>query len=117
MTTTTIKASILTLIMTLAIPLTSSAKVEDFNAMIAENAHSQDALRVELKEQMNETRQAQMRSPRNQIVEVASDWKSFNTSTSKSLLTFDKEKVDHRASAAKQQERLATELSDLERSF
>jgi hypothetical protein len=112
-----LKTTLLSLIVAMMIPAVSSAKVEDFNAMISENAQSQQSLRTELKDQMDSTRQAQMKAPQREMIEVASDWHSHNSPTRKSMLTFQKESVEHRPSEAKQMQRLANEIKALDETF
>ena len=112
------KTTILSLVVAMMIPAISSAKVEDFNAMITENAQAQTQLRSDLRDQMGSTQQAQAKAPRKEIVEVASDFNhSMNSPTSKSMLTFQKEMVHYRASEAKQQQRIANEIKDADMSF
>ena len=108
------KSTILSLVVAILIPAVSSAKVEDFNAMITENAKSQNELHDDLKAQITGTRHAQLNAPRKEILAVASDWRSSNSPTKKSMLTFQKEMLDYRASETKQMQRLATEIKDLE---
>jgi hypothetical protein len=104
------KSTILSLVVAMIIPAVSSAKVEDFNAMITENASSQQALHSELKNEMNHVREAQNKAPQHEMVAVSSDWKSVNSPTTKNMLTFRKEIVDYRASETKQMKRLANEM-------
>jgi hypothetical protein len=108
------KSTLLALVVAMMIPAVSSAKVEDFNAMITENAKSQQDLHTELKDQITGTRQAQMKAPKREMIEVASDWKSYNSPTKKSMLTYDKEAVEYRASESKNMQRLANEMKALE---
>ena len=108
------KSTILSLVVAILLPAVSSAKVEDFNAMITENAKSQTALHDDLKEQITGTRHAQLNAPRKEIIAVASDWKSANSPTKKSMLTFQKEMVDYRASEVKQMQRLASEMKEMD---
>ncbi|RYZ77425.1 MAG: hypothetical protein EOP06_30380 [Proteobacteria bacterium] len=108
------KSTILSLVVAILLPAVSSAKVEDFNAMITENAKSQTALHDDLKTQITGTRNAQLNGPRKEIVAVASDWKSTNSPTKKSMLTFQKEMVDYRPSETKQMQRLAAEMKEMD---
>jgi hypothetical protein len=108
------KSTLIALAVAMAIPAISSAKVDDFNAMIAENNKAQQELRTDLKTQMSETRQAQARAPKREVI-VASDWhESVNSPTKKSMTTFDKETVEYRPSEAKQMQRLANEIKALD---
>jgi hypothetical protein len=101
----------------MSIPAISSAKVEDFNAMINENSNAQIQLRQDLNEQMGSTRQAQMKAPK-EIIELASEYgDSVNSPTKKSMLTFDKEIVHYRHSEAKQMNRLANEFKAADKAF
>jgi hypothetical protein len=110
------KTTLLSLVVAMMIPAISSAKVEDFNAMINENQNAQMQLRNELKEQMNETRQAQM--PKKEMIEVAGAFdSSVNTPTKKALTTYDKEMVHYRPSEEKQTKRLANEIKAADKSF
>lgn len=111
------KSTLLSLVVAMIIPAVSSAKVEDFNAMINENQNAQMQLRQELKEQMNETRQAQVNS-RKEMIEVAGAFdSSVNSPSKKSLTTFDKEMVHYRPSEEKQMKRLANEINAADLSF
>lgn len=104
------KSTILSLVVALMIPAVSSAKVEDFNALINENAKSQQELHTELKGQMKVTRQAQAKAPQKAVVDVA----SVNSFTNKSMLTFEKETVEYRPSESKRMQRLANEIRSLD---
>lgn len=110
------KTTLLSLVVAMMIPAISSAKVEDFNAMINESNQAQTQLRNELKGQMNETRQAQMKPK--EVVEVASDFgNNFNSPTKKSMTTYEKEMVHYRPSEEKQMNRLANEIKAADKSF
>lgn len=112
------KTKLLSLVVAMTIPAISSAKVEDFNAMISENSQAQTQLHADLKEQISETRQAQMKAPKKELISVADDHgNSINSPTKKSLLTFQKEAVHYRASEEKQMQRLANEIKAADRSF
>lgn len=112
------KTTLLSLVVAMMIPAISSAKVEDFNAMINENAHAQTQLHNELKEQMHDTRQAQKKAPRKEMIADADDvTNSVISPTKKSMLTFQKETVHYRASEEKQMQRLANEIKSADRSF
>jgi hypothetical protein len=113
------KSTLLSLVVAMIIPAVSSAKVEDFNAMINENSQAQSQLQTDLKEQMGLTRQAQKTAPRKVMIEVASDHgsNSINSPTKKSMLTFDKETVHYRGSEAKQNQRTASEIKSAGEQF
>lgn len=112
------KTKLLTLVVAMVIPAISSAKVEDFNAMINENAQAQTQLHNELKEQITETRQAQAKAPKKEMIAVSDDvTNSVISPTKKSLLTFQKESVHYRPSEEKQMQRLANEIKAADRSF
>lgn len=111
------KTTILSLVVAMIIPAVSSAKVEDFNAMITENAKSQEVLHAELKGQIQETRQAQFKGHKKEMFQVAGDINSVNTPTSKSLLTFEKETIEYRPSEPKKMKRLANEIKAHDVSF
>lgn len=111
------KSTLLSLVVAMIIPAVSSAKVEDFNAMINENQNAQMQLRAELKEQMYETRQAQSNAKK-EMVEVAGAFDSnVNSPSKKSLTTFEKEMVHYRPSETKQMKRLANELNAADFNF
>lgn len=111
------KTTLLSLVLAMMIPAISSAKVEDFNAMINENSQAQIQLRNDLREQMGSTREAQVKAPK-EIIEVASEYgDSFNSPTKKSMMTFDKETIHYRASESKQMKRLATEIKAADKAF
>lgn len=107
------KTTILFLVVAMVIPAVSSAKVEDFNSMISENNQAQVQLREDLKEQMAETRQAQLHS-RKMIALSEDPGANYNSVSNKSLTTFEKEMVHYRPSEKKQMNRLAAEIRELE---
>lgn len=113
------KTTLLSLMVAMMIPAISSAKVEDFNAMITENAQSQSQLQNELRNQMGATRQAQNKASRKEIIDVAGAFGEggVNSPTKKSLLTFKKETTYYRASEAKQMQRVANELKAADMAF
>ncbi|WP_413291518.1 hypothetical protein [Bdellovibrio sp. HCB337] len=112
------KTTLLTLVVVMMIPAISSAKVEDFNAMINENSQAQSQLHNELKEQMSETRQAQQKAPRKEMIADSDEVSnSVISPTKKSMLTFQKETVHYRPSEEKQMQRLANEIKSADRSF
>lgn len=102
------------MILTLALlaPLASIAKVGDFNSLITENAKAQTELHQNLKQDLDTTRMAYKQDQQKYIVDNES--KAINVPTSKSLLTFKKEKKYYRASEEQKQKRLAEELSEAE---
>ncbi len=111
------KTTLLSLVVAMMIPAISSAKVEDFNAMINENQNAQMQLRNELKEQMSDTHQAQLNAKK-ETVEVAGAFDgNVNSPSKKSLTTFEKEMVHYRPSEAKQIKRLANEINAADMSF
>ncbi|MGZ3746940.1 MAG: hypothetical protein ACXWRE_06225 [Pseudobdellovibrionaceae bacterium] len=111
------KSILLSLVAATMIPAISSAKVEDFNAMIFESDQAQAQLQKDLKEQTKETHQAQARAPK-EILEVASDYgDSVNSPTKKSLTTYEKEMVHYRPSESKKMHRLATEIKAADKAF
>ena len=111
------KTTILSLVVAMIIPAVSSAKVEDFNAMITENAKSQEVLHADLKEQIQETRQAQLNVSKKEMFQVAGDINSVNAPTSKTFLTFEKEAIEYRPSESKKMKRLANEIKAHDASF
>ncbi len=102
-------------ILTIAIllPLASLAKVGDFNSLINENAKAQTELHQNLKQDLDTTRIAYKQEPQQKYI-VDNESKTINVPTSKSLLTFKKEKKYYRASEVQKQKRLAEELSEAE---
>ncbi len=89
-------------------PLALMAKVGDFNSLITENTKAQSELHHNLKQDLDTTRMAYKQdSPEKYIVDNES--KAINVPTSKSLLTFKKEKKYYRASEEQKQKRLAEE--------
>lgn len=111
------KTTLLSLLIAMMIPAVSSAKVEDFNAMIDESAQAQMDLRHQLKEQLAETRQADLRTPK-KVLEIADDQSGgVNVTTRRDLLTFEKEKSHYRAKDAKKMDRFANELNAYDKAF
>jgi hypothetical protein len=94
-------------------PLASMAKVGDFNNLINENAKAQTELHQNLKQDLDTTRMAYKQEPQQKYI-VDNESKTINVPTSKSLLTFKKEKKYYRASEEQKQKRLAEELSEAE---
>ncbi len=91
------------------------AKVSDFNSLINENTRSQKELHNSLKQNLEvaETEAKQKNIEQTQLEEkyvVENSQSTVNVPTSKSFLTFTKEKKYHRPSAAQQQKRLAEEM-------
>ncbi len=98
---------------TLMLILTAQAKVGDFNSLIVENSKAQNELHQNLKQDLDSTRLAgQKEVQQNYIVDGSSN--TINVPTTKSLLTFQKEKKYYRGSEAQKQKRLAEELSEAE---
>jgi len=111
------KTTLLSLVVAMMIPAISSAKVEDFNAMINESNNAQTQLRNELKENMDETHQAQLHDKKD-AVEVAGAFDSTVISPTKAVFTtFDKEMVHYRPSEDKQMNRIANEIKAADKSF
>lgn len=94
-------------------PLASMAKVGDFNSLINENSKAQTELHQNLKQDLDTTRMAYKPDPQQKYI-VDNEAKTINVPTSKSLLTFKKEKKYYRASEEQKQKRLAEELSEAE---
>jgi len=112
------KKQMLLAVSLLVTTLSVSAKVGDFNSLINENSKAQKELHQNLKQNL-EVVQAEAQKSQNTpveqsdekyVVDRASD--TVNVPTSKSFLTFTKEKKYHRPSEAQQQKRLAEELTD-----
>ncbi|HEY8270539.1 MAG TPA: hypothetical protein VIG33_06590 [Pseudobdellovibrionaceae bacterium] len=111
------KTVFLSLFVVMTLPLSSFAKVEDFNAMINESEHAQTQLRKDLKGHIGSTHQAQMNAPK-EIIEVASEYgESVNSPTKKSMLTFEKEMVHYRPSETRRMKRLANEIKASDKAF
>lgn len=91
----------------------AQAKVGDFNNLINENSKAQNELHQNLKQDLDTTRIAYEKEKTNNFI-VDHDSNSINVPTSKSLLTFRKEKSYFRASEEQKQKRLAEELSEAE---
>lgn len=96
-------------------PLVGWGKVKDFNSMIHENAMEQKNLHKQLKEEQGWKAVKVEKKP--ELVVLESTAETYNPETSKSLLTYGKEKVDHRPKQKKQMERVASELSESQREF
>lgn len=94
-------------------PLASMAKVGDFNNLINENAKAQNQLHQNLKQDLDTTRMAYKQESQQKYI-VDNESKTINVPTSKSLLTFKKEKKYYRASEEQKQKRLAEELGEAE---
>lgn len=96
------------------IPAVSFAKIEDFNALIKENAKAQEDLHTDLKKNMKQTRDVVAeQKKRERIVVVENSGASYNAPTRKGFLAFKKEGSQHKASEKKQFERLANEVNSL----
>lgn len=109
------KTTLLTILIAALIPTVSMAKVEDFNAMIAENGKAQQQLQKDLSGQIEKTREAQ--NAYSADVGNGGFLQSVNSPTDKGFMTFKKESIQYRASEAKQMERLANEMNALEKQF
>jgi len=97
------------------IPAMSFAKISDFNALISENVKAQNELHSTVQHNINDAREtAAAAELRERIVVVENSGTSYNAPTHKDLLAFKKEKRSHRASEAKQFERLASEIHSSE---
>lgn len=101
------------LILAFLSPLAALAKVGDFNSLITENSKAQNELHQSLKQDLDTTRMAYKQETTQKYI-VDNDTKTINVPTSKSLLTFKKEKKYYRASEEQKQKRLAEELSEAE---
>lgn len=111
------KTTLLSLLIVMTIPVSSFAKVEDFNAMINESEKAQTQLRNDLQGQVESTRLAQSKGPK-EILQIASEiGENVNTPTKRSLLTYEKEMVHYRPSEARQMHRLANEIKAADKSF
>lgn len=93
------------------LPLVAVAKVGDFNNLINENNKAQNELHQNLKQDIDTTRMAYQKEAQPKYI-VDQDSTTINVPTSKSLLTFKKEKTFYRASEEQKKKRLAEELSD-----
>lgn len=107
------KTTLMLLAFALALPAVSSAKVEDFNAMINDNIKAQQTLQNELRDQTDATHQAQNVEPRKtqDLMDIADTApESVNSRTKESTVTFEKEMVHYRPSEERQMKRLANEI-------
>lgn len=111
------KTTLLSLLLAVSIPMVSSAKVEDFNALIKENSQAQNQLHESLKEQLGEPRLALKKGSGNDFKKVITAQDSANSPTNKALLSFEKEGRYYRASEAKKMQRLANEIKELDGAF
>ena len=103
----------LVLFLSLFTAVASFAKVGDFNSLIVENSKAQIELHEHLKQDLDTARVAYQKDSQEKFI-VDQQSNSINVPTSKSLLTFKKEKTYYRPSESKQQKRLAQELTDAE---
>lgn len=94
-------------------PLISFAKVGDFNDLINENSKAQTDLHQNLRQDLDSTRMAYKQEVKEKYI-VDNSRTTINVPTSKSLLTFKKEKKYYRASEEQKQKRLAEEFSEAE---
>lgn len=110
------KATMISILMAVLIPVVSQAKVEDFNAMITENGKAQTRLQEDLNQHLVKTRNAQ-NAVDSEYGSENDFLQSVNSPTDKGFMTFRKETVHYRASEEKQMERLANEIKALEAQF
>ena len=97
------------------LPMVGFAKVSDFNAMISENMQAQSQLHNSMKDNMDATRTAAKETvPQEKVVVVEDSGGSYNAPTAKDMLTFEKEKKEHKVSQKTQFDRLASELNESE---
>lgn len=92
----------------------AQAKVGDFNSLILENSQAQKELHQNLSKDLDLTRLALQKDKSNNNVIVDNNSQSINVPTSKSILSFQKEKKYYRPSEVESQKRLALELSEAE---
>lgn len=100
------------MVLTLGLVLSANAKLSDFNAIIEENSKAQSDLHASLTENMNETKVAVQKETRERF--LVDSTSTVNAPTTKSFLTFSKEKNYHRASDKQAQKRLAVEVDSAE---
>lgn len=97
------------------LPMVGFAKVSDFNAMISENMQAQSQLHNTVRDNVDVTRAVARDSvPEEKVVVVEESGGSYNAPTNKELLTFEKEKQEHKVSQKTQFDRLASELNESE---
>ena len=97
------------------LPMVGFAKVSDFNAMISENMQAQSQLHNSVRDSVATTRAvAKDTVTEEKVVIVESSSESYNAPTNKQLLTFEKEKQEHKVSQKTQFDRLASELNESE---
>lgn len=93
-----------------------NAKVSDFNALIDDNVAAQKQLHTEVKTSVDETRTA-LNEGKNPTVIVDHDSDSLNVPTSKNMLRFKKEIVEHQVKDKQAQKRLANEFQSADMEF
>ena len=93
------------------IAISATAKVGDFNSLINENSKAQNELHQNLKQDLETTRMAYQHDKVDNFI-VDNESNSINVPTTKSFLTFKKEKKYYRASEEQKQKRLAEEMSE-----
>lgn len=104
------KATLVTISLVLGFSFVAQAKLNDFNSLIAENSKAQNELHTDLKEKLNETMVAVQLEKRDRfLVDSVSD-QSINVPTSKTFLTYSKEKGYFRPSDSQAKKRLAQEI-------
>jgi hypothetical protein len=91
------------------LPLTSFAKVSDFNALISDNMKSQTELHTTVRKNVEVARDE--KNIREKVVVVDGTEGSYASPSRRDLLKFKKERVQHRPSETKQFERVAGEVS------
>ena len=97
------------------LPTLSFAKVADFNALIRENKEEQIQLHGAMRDSIKETRDGLVASETtkvgNRMVFIDETASSFNPSTKKDMLVFEKEKQRAMTTGKKQFERVANEMN------
>ena len=100
------------MMVTVGLALNVSAKLNDFNSIIVENSKAQNELHASLTENMKDTKIAVQKETRERF--LVDSTSTINAPTTKSFLTFSKEKNYHRASDKQAQKRLAVEVDSAE---
>lgn len=97
------------------LPTLSFAKIADFNALIRENKKEQIQLHGAMRESIKETRGglavSETTKVGNRMVFIDETASSFNPSTKKDMLVFEKEKQNSMTTGKKQFERVANEMN------
>ena len=99
------------LLLAFFIGLSAQAKVADFNSLIVENSKAQTELHTNLSENLELARIAAGKKVQEKYIVDRSE-ESINVPTSKTMLTFAKEKTRYKPSEEAQKKRLAEELSE-----